>query len=73
MAPSPVSVQTAPPTASGSASGSLEKRLAASNDKHFITAQRMPQSVYDTRIFYNSTPDVFFIAHVHVDDTRITA
>jgi len=34
----------------------------------------MTQSVYDTRVFYKHTPrGGFIIAHVHVDDTRLTA
>ena len=45
----------------------------AAYDKHLIEIQGMTQSVYDTRVFYKKTPDGFVIAHVHVDDTRITA
>ena len=34
----------------------------------------MTQSVYDTRVFYKRTPTGgFIIAHVHVDDTRLTS
>ena len=43
-------------------------------DKHLINVQKMTESVYDTRVFYKRTADGYFIiAHVHVDDTRLTA
>ena len=47
----------------------------AAYDKHLISVQGMTQSVYDTRVFYCHYPEEngFIIAHVHVDDTRLTA
>ena len=45
----------------------------AAYDSHLLNVQKMTQSVYDTRVFYKTTPGGFLIAHVHVDDTRITA
>ena len=41
--------------------------------KHLLSVQGMTQSVYDTRVFYRHYQDGFIIAHVHVDDTRLTA
>jgi hypothetical protein len=45
----------------------------AAYDHHLLTVQGMTQSVYDTRVFYKKTDLGFIIAHVHVDDTRLTS
>ena len=45
----------------------------AAYDKHLLSVQGMTQSVYNTRVFYRHYQDGFIIAHVNVDDTRLTA
>jgi hypothetical protein len=41
-------------------------------NSHLLNVQGMTQSVFDTRVFYKNTASGWIIAHVHVDDTRLT-